>query len=74
MSHHHVPTKADCIFLCSNGVVLGQTVLEEALGVGVSVGLVSSAEHNKCNLKNILRLKDENANIRFIQDKIEQIF
>ena len=54
MSHHHVPTKADCIFLSSNGVVLGQTVLEEALGVGVSVGLVSSAEHNKCNLKNIL--------------------
>ena len=61
MAHHHVPTEADCILLCSDGVVLGQTVLEEAFGVRVSMGLVGSAKDNKCNLKlctQIINMKD----------------
>ena len=52
--HDHVPAQADRVLVGSAGVVGGQAVLEEALGVVVSVALVGSAHHNQRNLETLL--------------------
>ena len=49
--HDHVPAESDRVLVWSSGVVGGEAVLEESLGVGVCVTLVRGAENHQSNLK-----------------------
>ena len=51
MPHDHVPAESDRVLVWSSGVVGGEAVLEESLGVGVCVTLVRGAENHQSNLK-----------------------
>ena len=51
VAHDHVPAEAHGVLVGSAGVVGGQAVLEEALGVVVSMALVGCAHHNQSNLR-----------------------
>ena len=49
--HDHVPAEGDRVFVFSNSVVLGQTVLQEPFWAQICLGLPHSHEYYEGNLQ-----------------------